>query len=66
MLSLPYTADTVDVVAVNMLAALAGINHSSSTKSMSVAADPAGYRSVVGSSLAMASDMMVRRLAADR
>ena len=60
------TADTVGVVAVNVLAALAGINNSSSTKSMSVTADPAGYRSVVGSSLATASDMMVSRLVADR
>ena len=66
MPSLPYTADTADAVAVNVLAALAGINHSSSTKSVSVAADPAGYRSVVGSHPATASNIMVSRLAAGR
>lgn len=60
------TADTVGVAAVNVLAALAGINSSSSSKTMSAMADPAEYRSVVGSNLATASDMMVSRLVAGR
>lgn len=60
------TADTVGVATVNVLAALAGINSSSSTKTMSAMADPAEYRSVVGSNLATANDMMVSRLVAGR
>ena len=46
------TVDTVGVIAVNVLAALAGINASSSIQIMSAIADPSEYRSVVRSDLA--------------
>ena len=60
------TGDTVGLVAVNLIAALAGVNSASSSKTMSAIADPADYRAVVGSNLALASEMMVSRLVAER
>ena len=60
------TGDTVGLVAVNLIAALAGVNSASSSKTMSAIADPADYRAVVGNNLALASEMMVSRLVAER
>ncbi len=60
------TGDVVGAVALGFLKLAIGSKDSSSSKELEVVAEPAAYKSVVGSGLGAAGSMLVARIKAER